>query len=96
MSLPPFRYRPRTTLRGLSLICTGAGLVIAAFGLKSVGRTAVHDVCLYIGGVLLPLGVVLLIAWAVSASREKHQQAKATRRGFEVLSPEQSGERPHL
>ena len=75
------------------MICVGAGFLGITIGVTSVRRGTVHDVLLYAGGVLLPLGVVLLITWAVAASRENHQQAAAARRGFEVLGLGQSAER---
>src|SRR5438874_12862824 len=78
----PSRARPKVNLVRIGLLGIFFGILALGAGLRSVGRTAVDEALLYTGGVLLPLGVAVLLAGVIEASRRKHEQIRG---GFEVV-----------
>src|SRR4051812_27166589 len=79
---PSLEPRPRFNLTLAGLLGIFFGILTLGAGLRSVGRTAVDDAVFYTGGVLLPLGIALLLAGVIEASRRKREDS---RRGLDVV-----------
>jgi hypothetical protein len=74
------------SIKGLGICFTVLGFFALTYGTTSGDRDALVEASLRAGGIVFPLGLLLLTITSIRAAIRRRREKLQTRRGFEVLA----------